>query len=412
MSVLYFLILVLLLVSQSIGYLPAITVPSSGTTTSINPVRRLGFWVDERQMWSGSGLEWSPTTFFSNYFLTPPYPSTMLFATGPSQIQGYMNTKAINWLPKVAALADNYPNIQINVLVFINLTDPAQVTELQNFVGALKGHSSIYGFEYEREYFGNTIPENQQFCNIVISSGFNCIMDPSIASSFPTNPSLGYCEFPYFQYSDSVEACVSSGTGATEIGKGFGEYSAVETFPAQCTLPSNISIPANPPCNGWNRQIIQAIINDSLYVSVQNRMFTYIYAGYVTANSPLWNDSMLRGWVWTDPYYLLNYGLSINGEKLNVSISTSFTTSVSSSRTAISNSTQSRSTTGINSSSISTKINFKSTTSSSTNKLPIGGAAAFSYVAAIVIPALIACGYAVIIFNKKRKKPSLQAREK
>ena len=254
----------------------------------------------------------SPQLFFQNYFLTPPYPSAMELVMGFDQSIGPRNWMA-GWVNQVASLADKYPNIQIDFVVFVNMKVPSQVQSMNQFFNAIGHgqHSSFGYFQYEREYYGNTQAEVHAFKSILDQYQMKIMLDVTQRNYFPGQnlPIFNYAEFPYFQSSDSTIASIYSAVLPNEIGRAFGEYAGAR-FPATCTLPSNPNIPPSSPCNGWNQQIVRAIVDDSLRVQAQNRQFTFFDAGYPSNFAPFWGNPTFRSWIWSDPNYAANYALS------------------------------------------------------------------------------------------------------
>ncbi len=315
----------------------------------------LGFWVDERDMWSGSGYAWSAQTFFKNYFLTAPYPSGLIFATSmsPTGSSGMTWQGEAQWLNSVATLADSYPNTKIIILFFVNLSGgtingvPDQTQQLTTYMSYIKGHSSIYGAEYEREYYGNTVQEVSTFKSIINGAGYVNIDDPSQATNFPSDPVLDYSTYPYF--GGTIPTSLPS--GSRSVGVGYGETGA-----PNCSTQT---------CPAWTQSVITSIVNTS-----PSAQYTFIYSSLDSNNpaggtigNPLWNSAMLRSWIWNDPSYTSNYVLS-------TSMSTSITTTtVTSSTDTTTKSTSSTSTTHSSTSTTSysttTSISSTSTTQQS-----------------------------------------------
>ena len=276
-------------------------ISSVPVTSSSTPSHRLGFWIDERDMWSGVGLSWTPQGFVTNYFLTQPYPSVMLFATAMSPSGPHAPALGgalgeASWLSHVATLAASQaPKAQIVILFFVNLSGKTidgvvdQTTLLTQFMSALGKHSNIYGVMYEREYFGNTVQEVSTFKKIVNNAGYANILDPTMASSFSSDQVLAYSTYPY------LGGTIPSSTpyGSRSIGIGYGETGA----------PSGST--SNP---AWTQSTVRAIVN-----SPPGSGYVIIYADDGGSGQPaweLWNWATLRQWIWTDPAYASSYILS------------------------------------------------------------------------------------------------------
>lgn len=393
-------VLAILVVSAAIGTLVTlqslnlVNLPSTSGSSppALVAGRHLGFWVAEDDIW-GMNPAWTPQQFFNDYFMTPPYPSTMQWTTGltPTGASAPSTSNAeAQWFSGVASIADPYPSIQMTMLVFVDLSgysivtykgthspnfalqrssspsvDPNdtgsyvaysvtnlspskqylivlnsntnvtvasittfttnstggysgyfqvpnepesqnlwyitiqgtavsysvalqadQTIDFTNYMNLLKGHRSIYGAQYEPEYFGNSAQENQAFCNIVTSAGYACIRGPGST----TYPAVDYSEYPY--YTGVVQ---SSLPNPPYIGIGYGEVGA--------------PICSSSPCPAWTQSTVTNIVNNSA-----NIPFTYIYSELDTnnpiGNTLLWNNPTLRGWVWNDPNYDTSYQLS------------------------------------------------------------------------------------------------------
>jgi hypothetical protein len=61
----------------------------------------------------------TPQQFFNAYFGTPPYPATMVW-TGLSEY--FTPAQEAQWLNELLAICDSYPNIQIWMIAFINIS--------------------------------------------------------------------------------------------------------------------------------------------------------------------------------------------------------------------------------------------------------------------------------------------------
>jgi hypothetical protein len=339
---------VLLMVSSA--FVPVIytSAPAAGSNSS---GYRLGFWIDERDMWSGVGFGWTPQQFVTNYFDSPPYPSVMLFATGmtPSGPDSPGAMGEASWLSQVASLCVSQGlNCNIIVIFFVNLSGGTisgvadQTAELQQYLQTLGPHSNIVGMEYETEYYGNTAAEEQSFYNIVTGAGYTDIFNPSAVWSYAGEPTLDYSTYPY--YSGVIPTSLS----ANSMGASYGETG-----------------PPNPPASGsdpaWTQQTVQAIIDNS-----PGNPYVLIYSDDGGSGQPqfqLWNWSTLQQWIWTDPNYQANFLLSTAAP--STTSTTSHSTSTSSSTTTTSR-TSKTSTTSTSATSTTSTTSAASTTSADT----------------------------------------------
>lgn len=403
--------------------------------------RHLGWWIDERSLscCGGTQIDYTPQQFFDSYFLTPPYPSAMLFATGIND-STWPDAERISWFNELASIADKYPAISINILIFVNISnvqltsscqsDPYdQSSQLQRFLLGIEGHRSVYGISYEPEYFGNTLSENSMFACWVNQAGYTFIADPSMATNFPNNPVLSYCEFPWFQsVGDSMESCAydnGNTPSAQQIGIGFGEFTNMVNFPASNPMNANPNLPAgcindssgavscdpSLAINGWDKEVVQSIVDDSLKPNLtpSSRQYVYFYSGGVGkyGQNATWSSTnndgqMMRDWVWNDSFYKSNFVLSnlsytntsavdIISSQMNLTNSSQETSHMTESNQTLSNSSDSRST------SIAQTTNDSSTsrTRSTTPSLLL---------ASIVIPLVVVCIVIGFQFLKKTKR--------
>lgn len=260
------------------------------TPTSSTQGRHLGFWVGEGDIFSH--LRWSPQTFVNNYFKMAPYPSALLFASGG----GYAYPQEANWLNQVLTITDSM-NVKVILLCFVNLSGgtingrPDQTQSFTTFMQSLKGHPSLYGAEYENEYFGNTVQRVGTFKSIVNGAGYVDMLNPNpkMMSAYPSDPVLDYSTYPYF--GGTIPSSLPN-SGRT-IGIGYGETGA----------PSGTT-----PNPAWAQARVTAIVKTS-----PAAQFTFIYSEMGGRGQPfnlLWNWQTLRGWIWNDPNYQANYVIS------------------------------------------------------------------------------------------------------
>lgn len=272
--------------------------------------KQLGFWIDERDIWSGSGLRWTPSEFYQNYFVKEPCPNAMLWATGfAGSGSGWEGAQTeITWLGELAQMMAQKGQKMI-VLYFVNDTGPwdnqgtvINQTTLGNFDALLselqKYPSAVVGIQLESEYVvdssgsvvgnsGSTTGLYSAFSNEVHKYGFKAIANYTGKSQY-FDLSLGYSSFPYYN-----ESIITSGQPSNSIGVGYGETGGSST-------------------DLWTQTVITSIIDQSFgnpYVLIYSEIGTYKqYAGI----DSLWNNPTLRSWIWDDPNYQANYQLSTN----------------------------------------------------------------------------------------------------
>jgi hypothetical protein len=122
--------------TQSTSQTPTSTTTTStaSTVTGYPPLptgRRLGFWVADDDVYSGSsvfgnaqGTVPTPQQFFHAYFGTSPYPATMVWTGGlqSSASLAVAPAQESQWLSNLLSICDNYPNIEVWMIAFINLS--------------------------------------------------------------------------------------------------------------------------------------------------------------------------------------------------------------------------------------------------------------------------------------------------
>lgn len=124
--------------SQTTSVPPSSTTASSSATSSSPGTyppfptgRRIGFWVADDDVYDGSptfgnaqGTVPTPQQFFSAYFLTPPYPATMVW-TGGLQSSASLSVPPAaeaQWFNQLLSICDTKRNIEVFMIAFINLS--------------------------------------------------------------------------------------------------------------------------------------------------------------------------------------------------------------------------------------------------------------------------------------------------
>ena len=97
----------------------------SGAGYSQPQGRRLGFWVAEDDIFGGApifgnanGVAPTPQQFYNSYFMTQPYPTTMVLTGG----MAYGESTEATWFNQLLAITDQNPNILIWAIFFVNLS--------------------------------------------------------------------------------------------------------------------------------------------------------------------------------------------------------------------------------------------------------------------------------------------------
>jgi hypothetical protein len=271
--------------------------------------RILGFWVDERDIWSGGQyVKPSPTPaqFYATYFNTPPYPDAILLSISFSPTGLYVPTipNYIAWYSQLAQLCAK----NSKKMIFLYFVDKNGVWDntgqvisstwlgyFDSLMSALKQSSSaIEGIQLEDEYLvdssgavvgtkGATPELYSAFIAEVEKYGLTAIA-PSSGDSAYFKTVLDYSQYPYFN-----DVIHTTGSGPKSIGVGYGETGAGNDI--------------------WTQAVINNIIDQSFgnpYVLIYCERDNNNPAGG-TIGHPLWNSLILRGWIWANPIYQSEY---------------------------------------------------------------------------------------------------------
>lgn len=304
------------------------TASVSETTTQTEVVgRRLGFWLQESDLIR----TYSPQQFFNQYFLTPPYPSSleiMIFAT---MNRGVSLNTSISYWSQVAYLADNYPNIEITPMLSFGINQSAPSLQywpnVQRWINSLKVYPSIYSFGIEGEFStqlnASDIPmvsnyinqTGRQFINYYLHSNDYTVMTEN--GGFQ----IGHTNFPdyYAGAADQVSTLVYFGDQYS-VGISVGVYYPAQ-FPGTVTCPISANA-INSTSYGYNQCVVDTIISADLAMPLANRQFLNLVPGFSypkfstfpdtagIVTDQMWDNPVLRGWIWNNPSYTDNFLLS------------------------------------------------------------------------------------------------------
>ncbi len=350
------------------------TVPSTATSPS-NADRHFGFWVSGNLI--GKPFYPSPTVFADAMFLTPPYPSSaefMMFgaykdiqAGTSNPADGQFTASDLGELDGIASVADSYPNIEINVMVALgDLSSPLALKYFQYYTSNLAPYPSIYSIGLEGEYSSNVTVSNEtplmqaaqaagkQYIDYYKNSGVGSI--------------IGHTNWP----DGDFEGLLGSFTGGSYVGISSG-YDSNFPFPGICSLPSNPD-DNNPSICGWTQAEVGAELQYAVQQPTANRQFVQFTAGADSSGSftgvsgqtttEMWDNPILRNWIWTDPNYQGNFVLSTSPVTSSTSTASSTRNSTSSeSSTQTTQTTKSTSTTDTTSATFSSSVVSSSTIS-------------------------------------------------
>ena len=301
-----------------------------------SPSRHFGFWV------SGNSVEFPHyvgTNFAIAMFLTPPYPSSMEFmafgamkdiqagTTNPAS--GEFTANDIKFLKQVTSVTDQYPNIQINVMVALgSLENPLALTYFQYYVSQLASHPSIYSLGLEGEYSSSvTAALEAPLQQAALSAGKQYIDYYKNAVGYQILHTNWPMDNNWYLPSASNSVGFSAG------------YDSGFPFPGTCQLSPDPSQVNNNAC-GWTQAEEQFLIQ---YGASTNDQFVHFTAGADSSGSfagvsgqttnQMWDNPTLRNWIWTDPNYQGNFVLSTSSVTSSTSTTSSTTSSNSSSLT-------------------------------------------------------------------------------
>jgi hypothetical protein len=302
-------------------------------------MQRLGFWLQEQDItkytWQGGyqvqGATHPAQLFFNSMFLTPPYPSTievMIFAI----LQDHTNQKtpgangsytaaSLAFWNDLATLSDSHPKIHLVFEIAFIAGDPVYgLPAFQLMVNSLGKHSSVYGLGVEGEYtypqttalYSSAMPYvtalGKQFINyyarVVLPAGAYSISH----TNFPGGDAGG---------SDQVTTLRSAGPDTVGIDSG---YYASFSFPGNVTCPIG-SKAMNSSTWGFNKCVVSTELSTAVsQLFLSQRQFLeldpgFSSSGYFTgvsgqSTNQLWDNPILRNWIWTDPNYQPNFVLS------------------------------------------------------------------------------------------------------
>jgi len=312
---------------------------STATTTETqtggnSTLPSLGFWVQEQDIVE----TYTPAVFFHSMFFTPPFPSSlevMVFAIlqdekngdGCSANSPYVASSLSYW-GQVASMANHYPIIR---LMFEIAFDPSSGGSGTYGLGcfntvtrALGQYSSVYGIGVEGEYVpvsqGMTEAEMQAAMTDVTATGklfinyYPPVPVPTggyyiTHTNFPGGDAGGYDQVGTLQNYDSQTVGLDSG------------YYSDFQFPGTATCPLG-PLSMNNATAGWNQCIVSTELSAAVnFRPASARQFLELVAGFSASGSfvgvsgqttsQLWDNAVLRSWIWTDPDYLGNFTLSL-----------------------------------------------------------------------------------------------------
>jgi hypothetical protein len=318
-------------VATSLIHITSTLLRTTTTTTTFTccnqETRSLGFWLQESNVMQ----VYSPSSFFKAMFLTPPYPSSvevMIFAPlqdetngyGCSTSQNYVGSSLSYW-GSVALSAESYPKIR---LIFEIAFDPMSNTYglncFNSMVQVLGSYSSVYGIGVEGE-FTPTINETQmQTAMSDVTSLGKLFINYYVPVPIPSGGfAISHTNFP--AQGDQVTTLQSVSPQTIGISSGY-----YDSFPFPSTFtcpigPNDVATGAttNEP-QGWNKCVVSTELSEALSLPASARQFVELVPGYSASGNfigasgqvtnQMWDNLLLRGWIWNDSNYLLNFMFS------------------------------------------------------------------------------------------------------
>jgi hypothetical protein len=282
---------------------------------------KLGFWMQD----SSTTNKYSPLQFFNAYFNTPPNPAFLeMMIVGTKSSGYYWINQMRTWMDQLAALADSYPNIEIACMIgWDDLSDSNGWAAYQNFANMAKNHPSISILGMEGEYWTGATPTQwQQAHNISVNAG-----KKFISYYHPPSPyqEIWHTNFPGGNALGDFEALLDH-TGSLIVGISNGYYYAY-------VFPDNTPLPINPTTrvygHGWSQDVVNKAINHAVSSPYINRQYVSLCAGFSTVDftgvsglttNCLWDNSVLRSWITSNPNYATHFQLGIGGRVYTFSI--------------------------------------------------------------------------------------------
>ena len=283
---------------------------------------RLGFWLTHPLSYGaldGRSVE----QWFEAYFLTPPYtPWIEVVLTDYQKWTSLSSDEVQNYL-QLLTLADNYPDIKVSFVVGMGGSlEPwsTQLTKLGNFVDAMSAHRSCVSVGIMTEYAGFDYHNYQRWSEI--RDVINSYDLPMVNYRSPANnfPNLliedGFHDLFHTNYplrDDGAHTLKGGWQSEYFVGISIGYWS---TF----NFPGSTSSDGQP--RGYSQYAVDSIINQALTIQQDNpgaRQFVSLCPGY-SSNSfigvsgvqtnQLWDNPILRSWIWNSPNYRENFVLA------------------------------------------------------------------------------------------------------
>lgn len=276
--------------------------------------KKLGFWMQA----STTVDDYDADTFFNAMFLAPPYPAFLEMMIGSaSQIQRYTP-----WLDRVASLADAYPNIELAYMVAFNMSDEADWTVFENFVEAMRNHTSVNMIGIMGEYATSNSATNMQRAKDIVEARGKLFVSYFIREVYgPSFLEIGHINWPSTPNRGGLEDALDwFSTFPPYIGLSHGYYYTMP-FPDDRPLPDN---PRERTIvnHGWSQEVIKRSIDHTVLFGDTVRHVLSLCVGFsgeptnfftgvsgINTNR-LWDNPLLRQWIWENPNYQGNFVLS------------------------------------------------------------------------------------------------------
>jgi hypothetical protein len=203
----------------------------------------------------------------------------------------------------------------MNIMVAIgDMTKPISLQFLQYYVDNLKSHLSVGGIGIEGEYTQyESLALMTQARDIILASGKwfnNYYVKP--ATLIPAGGgSIFHTNWPSYQKEVELKFAASSPTVGISSG-----YYAYFPFPETRLLPTDPKVSVDG--YGWQKAAVAKCLSYPLNLPANTRQFVNLCVGMADSfigvsgitHTDLWDNLVLRRWIWKDPSYRPNFLLS------------------------------------------------------------------------------------------------------
>jgi len=283
--------------------------------------------------------QYNATAFFDAMFLTPPYPSSlevMIFAVLQNQINkegcsatsGYVGASSDYW-GQVAQLADSYPNIRLIYEIAFNASQgylgTYGLTCFNTLVQSFAPYPSVYGIGVEGEYTGpavNLTSGEMQVAMADVTAAGKLFISYYVPTAIIPQGAYDIAHTNFPAQGDQLSSLQKADNHTIGLSSGYYDGFA---FPSTFTCPIGPNDVANGDLTnepqGYNQCVVTTELSTALSLPGYERQFLELVPGFSSSGefvgssgmvtNQLWDNPVLRGWIWTDPVYAGNFTLSL-----------------------------------------------------------------------------------------------------